>query len=109
MSLEDAAQFLGVNARRVRARSAGAEPAAEEAEGAPRRRRKPRSTSLTSNLKLRRDEVVTFDDVAGIGEAKVELMEVVDFFLKPEKFIRSGSRVPRGVLLVGPPGALMLI
>lgn len=47
---------------------------------------------------------VTFKDVAGIGEAKVELMEVVDFFKKPEKFRASGSRIPKGVLLVGPPG-----
>ena len=36
--------------------------------------------------------------------AQVELMEVVDFFLKPQKFRRSGARIPRGVLLCGPPG-----
>ncbi|CAL8467515.1 g7053 [Coccomyxa elongata] len=47
---------------------------------------------------------VTFDDVAGVPGAKVELMEVVDFFLKPQKFRRSGARIPRGVLLCGPPG-----
>ncbi|KAK9808335.1 hypothetical protein WJX73_003265 [Symbiochloris irregularis] len=50
------------------------------------------------------DERITFDDVAGIGEAKVELVEVVDFFSRPELFRRSGARVPRGVLLCGPPG-----
>lgn len=49
-------------------------------------------------------EAVFFDDVAGIGDAKVELQEVVDFFRKPERFRASGSRIPRGVLLCGPPG-----
>ncbi|DBA94610.1 hypothetical protein WJX77_012597 [Trebouxia sp. C0004] len=47
---------------------------------------------------------VFFDDVAGIGEAKNELMEVVDFFLKPQRFKKSGARIPKGVLLCGPPG-----
>ena len=47
--------------------------------------------------------MVKFDDVAGIGTAKVELQEVVDFFLKPDKFKASGSKVPKGVLLTGPP------
>ena len=42
--------------------------------------------------------------MAGIGDAKVELAEVVDFFIKPERFTRSGARVPRGVILYGPPG-----
>ena len=49
-------------------------------------------------------EAVFFDDVAGIGDAKVELQEVVDFFTKPERFRASGSKIPRGVLLCGPPG-----
>jgi cell division protease FtsH len=49
-------------------------------------------------------EAVFFDDVAGIGDAKVELQEVVDFFRKPERFRSSGARIPRGVLLCGPPG-----
>jgi ATP-dependent metalloprotease FtsH len=49
-------------------------------------------------------EAVFFEDVAGIGDAKVELQEVVDFFRKPERFRASGSRIPRGVLLCGPPG-----
>jgi len=47
---------------------------------------------------------VLFDDVAGVGGAKRELAEVVDFFTKPARFAASGARVPRGVLLVGPPG-----
>jgi cell division protease FtsH len=46
----------------------------------------------------------TFDDVAGIEEAKAELAEVVDFLRNPEKYTRLGGRVPRGVLLSGPPG-----
>ncbi len=49
-------------------------------------------------------EKVTFRDVAGIDEAKVELEEIVDFLRNPEKFTRLGGRIPKGILLVGPPG-----
>ena len=47
---------------------------------------------------------VTFNDVAGVDEAKEELTEVVDFLANPKKFTRLGGRIPKGVLLVGPPG-----
>ena len=47
---------------------------------------------------------VTFEDVAGVEEAKEELQEVVEFLREPEKFISLGARIPKGVLLVGPPG-----
>jgi len=47
---------------------------------------------------------VTFDDVAGADEAKLELEEVVRFLREPEKFIQVGARIPKGVLMVGPPG-----
>jgi cell division protease FtsH len=50
------------------------------------------------------DVQVTFNDVAGVQEAKDELVEIVEFLRRPEKFQRLGGRIPKGVLLVGPPG-----
>jgi cell division protease FtsH len=47
---------------------------------------------------------VTFDDVAGIDEAKAELTEIVDFLKTPDRYVRLGGRMPHGVLLSGPPG-----
>src|SRR5512138_1582122 len=47
---------------------------------------------------------VTFIDVAGVEEAKEELKEIVEFLREPEKFISLGARIPKGVLMVGPPG-----
>ena len=47
---------------------------------------------------------VTFADVAGVEEAKEELQEVVEFLREPQKFVSLGARIPKGVLLVGPPG-----
>ncbi len=49
-------------------------------------------------------EKVTFEDVAGIDEAKEELGEIVEFLRDPKKFTRLGGRIPKGVLLMGPPG-----
>ncbi len=47
---------------------------------------------------------VTFKDVAGLEEAKVEIMEIVDFLKKPQKYRELGGKIPKGALLVGPPG-----
>jgi cell division protease FtsH len=47
---------------------------------------------------------ITFDDVAGLGEAKMEVREVVDFLKNPESFTKLGAKIPKGVILIGPPG-----
>ncbi|MFP7753624.1 ATP-dependent zinc metalloprotease FtsH [Thermodesulfobacteriota bacterium B35] len=59
-----------------------------------------RSKRFTPNSGRR----ITFDDVAGIAEARQELQEVVEFLKNPERFSRLGGRIPKGVLLQGPPG-----
>lgn len=47
---------------------------------------------------------ITFRDVGGVGEAEVELREIIDYLKEPERFSRMGARLPKGVLLAGPPG-----
>lgn len=60
--------------------------------------------SKAKNLNEGNRPTVTFDDVAGVEEAKQDLVEVVQFLREPEKFVQVGARIPRGVLMVGPPG-----
>jgi len=57
-----------------------------------------------AKVHVENDTGVTFEDVAGVDEAKAELEEVVDFLQHPQEFGRLGAHLPRGVLLVGPPG-----
>ena len=61
---------------------------------------KSRATLFDNNAKV----TVTFQDVAGLEEAKEEVMEVVDFLQNPKKYTSLGGKIPKGVLLVGPPG-----
>ncbi|MDR3154604.1 MAG: ATP-dependent zinc metalloprotease FtsH [Deltaproteobacteria bacterium] len=63
-------------------------------------------TFAKSRAKMLSDEQkkVTFEDVAGIEEAKSELEEIIDFLREPGKFVRLGGRIPKGVLLMGAPG-----
>ncbi|CAL6362138.1 unnamed protein product [Bathycoccus prasinos] len=116
--------FLELGARVVKARTKqGQEEAVEEKKDTEEKkkkkkedgdkeeegkdsRRKMKKGKLNSKMAMRDHDskVVLFEDVAGIDQAKVELTEVVDFFLKPEKFKASGARTPKGVLLTGPPG-----
>lgn len=58
-----------------------------------------------ARLLLGKKSSVGFDDVAGIEESKEELKEIVDFLKNPKKYQRLGARIPKGVLLVGPPGS----
>ncbi len=61
---------------------------------------KSKATLFDQNAKVN----VTFQDVAGLDEAKVEVMEVVDFLKNPKKYTALGGKIPKGVLLIGPPG-----
>lgn len=54
---------------------------------------------------LTKDKInITFDDVAGCDEAKMELQEIIEFLKDPQKFTRLGGKIPKGALLLGPPG-----
>ncbi|MDO4663062.1 MAG: ATP-dependent zinc metalloprotease FtsH [Tissierellia bacterium] len=55
-------------------------------------------------LNENKDNSITFKDVAGLKEEKEELTEIVDFLRNPQRFIKMGARIPKGVLMVGPPG-----
>ncbi len=61
-----------------------------------------KSTAKMTDIDTRSD--VSFEDVAGLKEAKVEIMEIVDFLKNPEEYTKLGAKIPKGVLLTGPPG-----
>lgn len=58
----------------------------------------------TATLIEKENSRLTFKDVAGLDEAKVEVLEIVDFLKKPDSFTRLGAKIPKGVILIGPPG-----
>ena len=62
------------------------------------------SMSGRTRVAERGETVITFQDVAGVDEAKDEVKEIVDFLRQPDRFSSLGGRIPKGVLLVGPPG-----
>jgi cell division protease FtsH len=69
--------------------------------------KQPGFMSLGKNkakIYMQEDLDVNFDDVAGVDESKQELVEVIDFLKEPQKFTKVGGKIPRGILLVGPPG-----
>lgn len=57
-----------------------------------------------SKIQMEPDTGISFDDVAGVDEAKAELMEIVDFLKNPESYTKLGAKIPKGALLTGPPG-----
>ena len=57
-----------------------------------------------AKLSTNQQKKVTFEDVAGVEEAKEELQEIIEFLREPQKFQKLGGRIPKGVLLLGPPG-----
>src|SRR5690554_2236184 len=61
-----------------------------------------KSTAKPANIDSK--SKVTFEDVAGLKEAKIEIMELVDFLKNPEDYTKLGAKIPKGVLLTGPPG-----
>lgn len=58
----------------------------------------------TATLIEKENSKVTFNDVAGLDEAKIEVLEIVDFLKKPGSFTKLGAKIPKGIILVGPPG-----
>jgi cell division protease FtsH len=57
-----------------------------------------------AKIYMEKEVKVSFNDVAGVDEAKTELQEVIEFLKTPEKFYRLGGKIPKGILLIGPPG-----
>ena len=57
-----------------------------------------------AKVQLEPNTGVTFDQVAGVDEAKFELAEIVDFLKQPDQYTKLGAKIPRGALLIGPPG-----
>ena len=67
-------------------------------------RRRLQAYESKAKFQMEPNTVVTFDDVAGVDEAKADFEEVVEFLKRPERFTAVGAKIPKGVLLVGPPG-----
>ena len=61
-------------------------------------------TKVLGQAETRSKPNVLFKDIAGLGNAKIEVSEIVDFLKNPEKYKKIGAKVPKGALLAGPPG-----
>jgi len=65
---------------------------------------RPVSMQSKAKFQMEPNTGITFDDVAGVDEAKQDFMEIVEFLKRPEKFTAVGAKIPKGCLLIGPPG-----
>ena len=88
------------------ARRSRSPPSSSRCSASPSTARPPGRIHTPGKAKMaeRGGQVVTFQDVAGVDEAKDEVKEIVDFLRHPERFSSLGGRIPKGVLLIGPPG-----
>ena len=97
-SLDDRVTSIGKN------RAHPFERVKETAEPRQTRKKKVSDRPAAKKVQVNPEPPVTFADVAGIDEVRIEVEEIVQFLRSPERFSRLGARIPRGALLVGPPG-----
>jgi len=103
-SVTNEAALLAARAERADISQTELEAALTRILEAPERQRRLTMRDRTVGQQSLHGERVTFDDVAGVGEALTELTEIRDYLIDPDRFAGIGARFPRGFLLVGPPG-----